>query len=359
MKIRQFKILFVILMLGLPLIALSEEIKKDKILIHNFSYVMPETETSNTAPESIKKFQYYSFIIPQTLSKNISVEDNYNIERRYDTLTIKSIFQDEEERIAHVRELIAIAKENSSDYLVSGDCSISEGMLTINVSLFNARGHDIVTFQHRSSELGAVFKETTDYIASELIKNIEIIAELDRDRFRPSPFLPVYSLIEGLSIGIDAGYLFIHKPWNDFYNNTFLTSPYLMYSFNELLALSIKYDYIQSDSKGKNFPDYYQVDFKGLSLLGHIKYNFFKNASIGLSLGGGLIKTGILKNSSEPLMYPGLKASSNDPYIDGTFYLNYRLSAIEIKTGIIHKRIFYKDEHIKMSGIYAGAGFIF
>lgn len=359
MKSRQSKILLIILMLFLPIIAVSEEIEKDKILIHNFSYVRSADETSDTSAESIKKFQYYSFIIPQTISKNLSIENNYNVERKYDTIALNSIFPNEKERIAHIKELIIIANDNSADYLIAGDCSISEGILTINVSLFNARGHDITTFQHTSSELGVVFKDTTDYIASEIIKNIEIMAELDRERFRPSPFLPVFSLLQGFSIGVESGYIFIHKPWKEYYNDTFFVSPYIMYNFNKWLALSAKYDYIQNDSKGKDFPDYYQIDFNGISLMAHLKYNFFKNASIGLSAGGGISKSEIIQTPSAPLINPGSKTSSKDFYTDGNLYISYRLSAIEIKTGVSYKRIFYKDKHMGMSGIYAGVGFIF
>ena len=359
MKIRQFKIIFTLFILILPVIAVSEEVKKDKILIYNFNYISSETEPDNSDAESIKKFQYYSFIVPQTLSKNFSIEDNYNIERKYDTIHINSVFQDEKERIAHVKELLVIAKENSANYLITGDCSISEGMLTINVSIFNARGHDIVTFQHKSNELGVVFKDTTDYIAAEIIKNIEIMADLDRERFEPSPFLSAFSLIQGLSIGVESGYLFIHKPWKDFYNNTFFASPYIMYSFNKWLALSAKYDYIQSDSKGKDLSAHYQIDFNGGALMAHLKYNFFKNATIGLSAGGGISKSRTIKNPHAPLTDPDLKTSSRDYYTDGTFYFSYRLSAIEIKAGVIYKRIFYKDDHMGMSGVYAGAGFLF
>ncbi len=359
MKSRQFKILFTILILILPIIAVSEEVKKDKILIHNFNYISPETESGNTSAESIKKFQYYSFIIPQTLSKNFTIEDNYNIERKYDTITINSVFHDEKDRIAHIKELLGIAKENSADYLITGDCSISEEMLIINVSIFNARGHDIITFQHKSNELGVVFKDTTDYIAAEIIKNIKIMADLDKERFQPSPFLSAFSLLQGLSIGVESGYLFIHKPWKDFYNNTLFASPYIMYNFNKWFALSVKYDYIQGDSKGKNLPAYYQIDFNGGALMGHLKYNFLKNASIGLSAGGGISKSKTIQNPHAPLTSPDLKTSSRDYYADGTLYLTYRLSAIEIKAGIIYKRIFYKDDHMGMSGIYAGAGFLF
>ena len=359
MKNRQFKIIFIVFILILPIIAVSEEIKKDKILIYNFNYISPETEPNNTYAESIKKFQYYSFIIPQTVSKNFTIENSYDIERKYDTIAINSVFQDEKERITHIKELVAIAKENSANYLITGDCSISEEMLIINVSIFNAQGHDIVTFQHKSNELGVVFKDTTDYIAAEIIKNIETMADLDRERFSPSPFLAAFSLLKGLSIGVESGYLFIHKPWKDFYNNTFFASPYIMYSFNKWLALSAKYDYIQGDSKGKNLPAYSQIDFNGGALMGHLKYNFFKNASIGLSAGGGISKSKTIQNPHGSLMNPDLKTSSRDYYADGTLYLSYKLSAIEIKTGVIYKRIFYKDDHMEMSGIYAGAGFIF
>jgi len=358
------KLLFLILTMILPLTALSEEIKEDlnkqKIVIFNFNYLKTDDNTAETNnSENIKKFQYYSFIIPQTLAKNISSEYSFTAERKYDTLEITDRFENKEESINHIKGLIKQAESNSADYLVSGDCSISEGILIVNVTIFNAKGHDILTFKHKSSELGVVFKETTDSIAAETVKNIEIMAELDRKRFRPSPFKPVYAFLQGFSTGVDAGYIFIHGPWKDFYNDTFFASPYIMYNIKDWIAFSLAYDYIQTDSKDKEFTDYYQADFRGASLNGHLKYNISNNASIGMSAGGGLMKSKILMNPGEPLMNPGLEITSRDPYLSSTLYINYKFSSIEFKAGLAHKRIFTKDEHIQMSGIYGGAGFIF
>ncbi len=361
---KQIKILFLTLVILFPFAAQSDEIReepdKNRIIIYNFNYIKPDTNTDNPVnPENLKKFQYYSFIIPQTLAKNISSDFAYVAERKYDTLEIKNNFSDEEERISHIKNLINHAEENRADYIVSGECSIVEGTLTVTVTIFNARGHDIYTFQHKSSELGVVFKETTDAIAEETVKNIEIMAALDRERFRPSPFLTFYSFLNGLSAGVDSGYLFIQNPWNDFYNDTYFASPYIKYNFTSWFALSLTYDYIQTDSKDKDFIDYYQADFQGAFLSGHLEYNFSNNASIGLSAGGGLMESKIVMNPADPLMNPGLETSSKDPYYNGTLYLNYKLSPIVIQAGLIHKRIFYKDEPIKMSGIYGGLGFIF
>lgn len=361
---KHIKTLFLVFAILLPLTIHSEEVNqelnKSRIIIYNFNYIKPETDTTDPEKsENIKKYQYYSFIIPQTLAKNINNEYSYSAERKFDTLEIISSFGSEEERINHLKELTGHARENSADYLVSGECSISEGLLTVTVTVFNAKGHDIETFQHRSSELGVVFKETTDMIAEETVKNIDIMAELDRERFRPSPFTGFYSLLNGFSAGVDSGYLILHSPWDNFYNDTFFASPYIMYNFTSWFALSASYDYFQTDSEDKNFIDYYQADFQGGFLSAHLKYNFNNIFSIGLSAGGGMMKSEIIMNPADPLMNPGMETTSEDPYMSSSFYLSCRLSAIELKAGIMHKRIFQKDEDIKMSGIYGGAGFIF
>jgi hypothetical protein len=364
---QKIKLLLLILTILLPFTALSEQINeeagKNKITIYNFNYIKPDVNKADTAEsdssEDIKKFQYYSFIIPQTLAKNISSEYSYVADRKYDTLEINDEFESDEERINHIRGLINVAENNGADYLISGECSIAEDILTVTVTIFNAKGHDIETFQHESSELGVVFKETTDTIAAKTVKNIEIMTELDKKRFRPSPFLPVYSLLQGFSAGLDSGYLFIQNPWKDFYNDSYFASPYIMYNFTSWFALSLKYDYIQTDSKDKDFTDYYQADFQGIFLSAHLKYNITSNASVGLSAGGGLMETTIVMNPADPFLNPGLETSSKDPYFNGTFYLDYKISSIELSAGLIHKRIYYRDEPIKMSGIYGGIGFLF
>lgn len=362
MKNKYNKLLLLILLLILPISAFPEtdNTGKSSLLIFNFNYLAPESdETIRNKDESIKKFQYYSFIIPQTLSKNINSEGIYVSSRKYDTLKIKDTFESEDERISHIKELVQISGENAADYLVSGECSIEEGMLVVSVTVFNAKGYDISTFQHRSSELGVLFNDTTDAISNEIISSISIMAELDKERFRPSPFLNFYSFLRNFSIGVDAGYLFMQKPWSDFYSDAYFASPYLMLDISRLLAFSVKYDYIQSDSSDKNFTEHYEVDFQGGSINAHLKYNVTEKASFVFSGGGGIMETTIIMDPDSPLMLPGMKMSSKDPYLDTSIYAAYRFSSFEIKTGIIYKRIFSKGEHVEMSGIYAGLGILF
>jgi len=362
MKNKNNKLFLLILLLILPISAFPEadNTGKSSMLILNFNYLAPEPdETVINKDDSIKKFQYYSFIIPQTLSKNINSQGVYLSSRKYDTLKIKDTFENEDERINHIKELVRISGENAADYLVSGECSITDGTLIVSVTVFNAKGYDISTFEHRSSELGVLFKETTDAISNEIISKITIMAELDKERFRPSPFIPFHNFLRNFSIGVDAGYLFIQKPWSDFYNDAYFASPYLMLDLSRMLAFSVKYDYIQSDSSDKNFTEHYEVDFQGGSFNAHLKYNITEKSSFIFSGGGGIMETTIIMDPDAPLMLPGVKISSKDPYLDTSLYASHRFSALEIKAGIIYKRIFSKGEHVEMSGIYAGLGILF
>jgi len=362
MKNKYNKLLLILTLMILSISAFADEDNtvKSSILIFNFNYLAPGAdETIASKDGSIKKFQYYSFIIPQTLSKNINSEGIYISSRKYDTHKINDTFQDEEERISHIRELVKISADNSADYLVSGDCSIEDGTLIVSVTVFNAKGYDITTFQHRSSELGVLFKDTTDSISHEIINQITAMAALDKKRFRPSPFIPAHNFLKNLSIGVDAGYLFIQKPWSDFYNDAYFATPYIMLNINNWLAFSIKYDYIQSDSEGKNFTERYEADFQGGSINAHLRYNLTEKASFVFSGGGGIMETTIIMDPDAPLMLPGMEMSSKDPYLDTSLYAAYRFSTLEIKAGIIYKRIFSKGEHVEMSGIYAGLGILF
>lgn len=362
MKIKYLRLSLLAILLILPIYAYSEngEVKKSSIVIFNFDYVTPDPAgTTQDRDENLKKYQYYSFIIPQTLSKNINSEGQYISSRKYDTLKISSTFSNEEERISHIKELVRISGENSADYLVSGECSIAESTLIVSVTVFNARGYDITTFEHRSSEIGVLFKDTADTISNEITQSITIMAGLDKERFRPSPFIPAYNFLRNFSIGVDGGYLFIHNPWSDFYNNTYFASPYIMLDIDSWLGFSIKYDYIQSNSDGKDFADYYEVDFRGGSLNAHLRYIPSGNLSFVFSLGGGIMDTEIIMNPGSPLMNPGMQISSKDPYLDTSLYVSLKTGSLEIKTGIIHKRIFSKGEPVQMSGIYAGFGILF
>lgn len=362
MKKKYIRLSLLIILLILPISAFSvnEDVRKSSIIIFNFTYLAPDPdETTQDRDENLKKYQYYSFIIPQTLSKNINSEGQYLASRKYDALKINDTFSTEDERISHIKELVRISGENSADYLVSGECSISDGTLIVTVTVFNARGYDISTFQHRSSEIGVLFKDTADTISNEITQSITIMAGLDKERFRPSPFTPAYDFLKNFSIGVDAGYLYIHSPWSDFYNNTYFATPYLMLDINSWLGFSIKYDYIQSDSDEKNFTERYEVDFQGGSLNAHFKHNLTEKIFFALSLGGGIMETVITMDPNTPLMEPGMQISSKDPYLDSSLYASFRTGSVEMKTGIIHKRVFSKGEPVQMSGIFAGLGILF
>ncbi len=338
--------------------------QKPSLLIYNFNVVnmttpLQKEESVRAEEEKQKNYQYYSFIIPQTISKNLSLSNNYLVNRKLELLSIKNDFPSSDEKRKYFRELKKSGTINKADYLITGNCRVYSDRLEIDGTIFNVRGRNVEYFTTKSFELGVLLKETTDIISDEVNKKILDLVAANAERFRPSPFKFLEAPLGIMSIGLDTGYYFILGDWADIYNDALYMSPFLKFDINRYFTLSLSCDYLSTNTDDKDISSYSDLDIKGASMGVSIQFPVTENFIVGLSAEGGLARTTITVETGEPFTDPLAQETSTDPCTQVGLFMKFKYSSFDIDTGVKYKRIFLENKALEMAGIYAGLGIHF
>jgi hypothetical protein len=329
--------------------------KKNRLVIYNFT----TTDNYNEVQDKGKNYQYYSIVIPETISKNLQKSKNYQIRREEGPLSIQTTFTNDKEKKIYIKNLIQASIKNKTDYIITGTFNVIKNKLKISVTIFNVKGKDIETVDNESSELGVLLNESTDLISQRVIDNIENLDKLNIKRANDSPFTTLYKPFSIMTLGLDAGYIFIMGKWDPLFNDTTYFSPFIDLSLTENFSLSLKFTSIQSDSEGKDTGSDSIIRIMNGSI--SLNYEFKMTESLGIifSAGGGLAKTIITVGATGPFTDPLAEKKSYDPSMDLSSWLNYKLSPVILRGGILYKRIFYQDEPMNSMIIFMGAGIHF
>ncbi len=325
---------------------------KNNLLIYNFL----TTDNYNDIKDYKENHQFYSTIIPESITKNLQNSGKYKIHREAGPFSIETDLKNKTEKEKYINTLKDLSFKHKSDYIITGFFNVINMKLTLQVIIFNATSEDIKIIDQESSELGVQFTETTDLVSqkiNEYIKNIDIQNE---KKLKKSPFMSLYRPFSIITTGVDGGYVFIFGKWASVYNNSLYFAPFIDIDLSEHFSLSLKYNSIQSDSENKHTSTYSQIHIKSgdISLCYTRMFNTF--IGISISAGGGMTSTTITLNPEKPFVSSLAEKKSTDPDIDISTYIIYNLSSLTLKTGVLYKRIFLKNESMDIGVCFAGAG---
>ncbi len=334
--------------------------RKAKLLIYDFV----TANDSVNIKDNKKNYQFYSIIIPETVSKNLEKSGNYVILREKGPFSIGADFREEEQNTRYVKRLGELATQYSCDYIITGTFYVRNKRLVTLVTIFNAQSRQIDTVEDESYETGVQMKETPDELTQRITEMITNYNSKIREKHTEPVSVENRDIINypssGIAtIGLDCGYLLFRGSYKSLYNSCFNLAPYIDFNLTDSFSLSFKYSSIQSDSDNKNTTDFYQIKISSSSASLCYIYRFTENTGISLSAGGGFSKTAVTINADEPFMGKSSEKVSKDPNIDVSSYLSCNISSVIFRTGVLYKRVFYKNKPADMGVIFAGAGFHF
>ncbi len=329
--------------------------EKSRLLIHNFS----TSDNYENVKKSEKNYQYYTIVMPEAISKTLGKSGNYQIRREKDALSIQTDFNNNDEKTKYTKKIKDIGLNSKSDYLITGNFTVDDKKLIIRIIIFDVQGREIEVIDHESNELGVQLQETIDDISQLVLEKIEKLNKRNLEKSKTSPFTALYAPFSIMTMGVDSGYLFFLGNWRSLYNNTVYISPFIDFDLSKSFKLSLKFTSIQSDTEKKDANTYSQMRILSSSMSLCYLLRFTENFGIAFSAGGGATKTYITIEPDKPFSDPMSEKKSIDPNIDISSYFAYNSTSFTLRTGINYKRIFYKNNPMDSTAIFAGAGIHF
>jgi len=330
----------------------------NRISIYNFRVVkntaVDKQKKSNKDKISDKNFEYYSFIIPQSVFKLLSKEYGYEVTRK---LEYFDSYKNNRENRKRIKEL---GKKDLVNFIITGVCTVNDNSIDISVTIIDTKGLEFRTFIKKTDETGVFFREITENISARLNENVSDINKINKERFRPSPIAALLDPLQKLSIGVDFGYLWVLDDFKGSYNNTHMVSPNITYSFTNNFAIKLTLDYIETNSEDKEITN--NIDFSYLAGALGLSFRFWplKNIlALNFDISCGMAHSKIIIDNQEPFTYPLDTESSWDPYLSADLGLILNFEHIFIKIGATYRNIFYDDSDLRMAGGYAGFGLHF
>ncbi|HOP63561.1 MAG TPA: hypothetical protein PK358_03570 [Spirochaetota bacterium] len=333
-------------------------IKKSRIAIYNFGMVKPVQEEP-AGKTKVKDYSYYSFILPETISKQLQESEKITVTRNKSELTGAGKDINIINRPEYISILSATARETSSDFIVTGRYEIKEQNLNVKIYIYNAATNELQEATATGEETGLYLRNTTDTLSMDIEDKIKAIVVREIEEKVYYPFFYIAKPFTLMSIGLNSGYIWLSGDWKDAYNNAVYYSPYITFDITEFLDITLKVDYFYTDSDGKDVETYSTLSAVGGSALIGLKYQVFRHFGIYFSAGGGMVRSRIDLAPEGPFEATLGKEETNDPAAEAELGFKINLSAFYIKTGALYKRIFYDKEAMNLGIIYGGAGIHF
>lgn len=358
MKMKLLINISIIIFLANGILSADESVeKKNKILIYNFHMIKTPDEKI-TKGQKRKNYGYYSFIIPETTSKKLIESERFIIKRINNEIPGYEVFTKDSFKPDYINELSSIAKDTSSDYIITGEYDINDNILNVRLFIYESATKNLMEGSASGEEAGIYLLDTTDTLSGSIEDNIsDIIVEQIEEKIK-SPFLTIAAPLRYTSFGFDAGYIYFSDIWKDVYKDAVYYSPYIEFDLASFLDLSFKFDYFKTDSKDSDI-SYSTMSVMGGSALLGLNLQFFSNFGIYLSAGGGMVRSEITLNMPKPFSDSPTSEKSTDPAAEIALGFKLNLSSVYIRTGALFKRIYYEDETMDLKVLYGGVGIHF
>lgn len=356
---KKAKILLITLILLVNGIGLHAEDKSTQpfrdVLLYNFT-------PAEDSDKNEKKYQYYSTIIPETISKSLKKHGNYRIVREQGSLPISGGINSSE-REKNLNKLGELASLHKSPFIISGRYSITGRTLNLQISLFNAPGKDLKIIEHSSDETGAQLQKTTDTISIELDQEITAFESKNSKFVGESPFIGLYTPFSLMTVGLDGGRLYFTGDFKDIFNNKSFISPYVNFDLTESFSITARLLYFQTDNYDKYTTYGQQVQFLSGSLSLCYRIRLIGDLGIALSIGGGATRSTYViypvSGGGQPFDNSFETNKSFDMNADASAYIVYDFLPISIRGGVAGKRIYFSEKAMDMALFFGGIGFHF
>lgn len=375
--------------------------EKEKVLIYNMNvtYQNPPDEDRESEKEKEKEteeefernkviedvedehggYEYFSFIVPNTLAKNLAARNNYEIQRIQEILPVTAAPGSKQ----FFNEIDRIGKEQKARFIITGTIAVKGKKMELSLQFINVAARTMVPFSKESMETGAELKDIIVDISTDFKEKTEIIEkdtgrktlEDTREDTRAdkrerqdkketwnerydSPFLKAYAFFGNFSFGVRGGRYFIKGSFSRQYEDSEYISPYLSYHILKWLGVSASSDYITADNGSKFVLRKSTLLLWGSSINMEFTYWIFKFFGVQLSTGGGLSYSMIhLRDQDNPLSALQSRKMSLDPYLNMSASFKLFFRPVEIQFGSAYKSVFYRGKSLDLIAVFFGLGF--
>ena len=238
-----------------------------------------------------KNFQFYSIIIPETISKNLEKSGNYEILREKGPFSIGTDFKDKDQNMKYLKKLEGLGSQYKSDYIITGTYNVINNRLLIRITIFNVKGKEIAIVEDESDEPGVQLWETPDQLTQRIIEKINTFNTLNSGKTSESSLITNHSPSGMITVGLDGGYLYFRGSFNSLYNNSLYLAPFIDFDLTDNFSLSLKCTSIKSDSDGKSIILYQQIKILSSSISICYFHRIIADFGISVSAGGGFSRT--------------------------------------------------------------------
>ncbi len=373
------KIHIIIMLLIFSTPVFSKTAEKPLIALYNFK-VTGDTEN----------FQYYSFIVPHTISRNIQASNRIRI-KRINTLfplNTNSETSTEEKMDRFFSKLSKAHKD--IDFIVTGSCHAEADKqskkniqvfdftkkakkkshhepiikkLSIKLNIIDIQGGNILSMEQESTETGVIMKDIIDTVSDKITSaTIELNRE-NVERYASSSFADFYRSLSFMTFGFDTGQVRFTGSWENLYNNTQFIRGFLYFDTDSVIpytGLSLNEEYFSSDNDDKESANPSILSTWNTSLDFHFNIKFSEFFRLSLSAGGGLAFSQIMispPGGGDPFTEPLSEEKSTDPYVSSGLCMIVSLSNIEIRGGAFYKGIYFNDKPLHMYTLQGGIAF--
>lgn len=375
------KFLIAILIVLLPVYSFSAEKKTDAAIIKSEKKPILIFNFSSTGRE---ENEYYSYIIPDSLAKNISSSPKFSIKK----INITPEFIDspqsnsdqkkdiskhwksskdgtynemtEKQMKEYLQNLRKSVKENENsdqkaDYIITGNYEVNdENQIIIKIKIFDLEGRkaDILIMQDSANQ--AIFTGTIDEITSKIYEKISGF-EKSREETAISPFLPLYKISSIFSFGVESGYIFLLEPWKGLYNNPAYARPNITAHIGKYFGISANILYFNLDTSGM-MGNSLNMSVWAPTIDLHFFLNLAKYFHLSISAGGGFAYSHltIFNQNSGPYTPPQIDKESFDAYIDTSLSIGVNLGPVTLRVGSSYKLIMFISNPLHMISVFGG-----
>lgn len=323
-------------------------------------------------------YSYYSYIIPDSIAVELKNRTEYDA--RIHSVTIAYIKADEkaEKRQEHILYLSRKGSELSAEYTISGSFEVKDNKIQIKSQLFHVPTQKLVDIEDESDEIGVLIFSLIDAVTLKINNELSKIAkskteknaqELTEPVAAISPFLPAYRIMEGATLYVEHGNMYLGGRWSEIYDDTTHYAAGIRYGFDNInrfkhssllsrSAVSLSYHHFIALPLPENMSSSLTVSggVIGFAYEHHILENFFFSGEIAT---GGMfstlrVYTNIQSGGPQP---PADERNTIDPFFRLALMAGIELNPLVFFTGVSANRIFYSDEPLDFLSLIFSLGF--
>lgn len=378
------------------------ETGREKVLIFNITIRYEKSVLVDRKKKGKEeRFDYYSFIIPHTIAKNLNASGKIEARKIDGELPLSNIGSDD-----FYARMAAVAAQHSAGYLLGGKGTIRGKKMTLELALVDIRRKDFTAITKETFETGAEMRNIISDISADIEQKLAIAIkearppekeealppEEEKEEITPveketeippapaqkeqegapadkeketgpepvpvSPFLKMYRALDGLSFGIKAGSFFIKGPFTKLYEDSEYVSPYLRYGILSWLGVSAEADYIAADNGDIQVRKLTSLALWGVTLNADFTWWMFSRVGLRLAAGAGISHGRLyLWGSDNPFGGLNKQAKSTDPYLNISASALVRFNPVELQFGGAYKSAFFRGRTLSLLTVFFGIGY--